>query len=198
VVVVGVGVEVGVGVVVEVEVGVEVEMTRERLPDRRKSLVQRLQINGQTVHFSVGLYPDGRPGEVFIDMHRTGSAVRAWCESSAKLISLMLQYGVPLSELVESLTGHCTEPFGSVPVQGHPLIQDASGVLDAIVRSMALDFLAKEGNRKIYIAKKLIDAIEILDSFSGAEIREAVDELDAIDTLDEFLGKFNDDNAHSL
>lgn len=101
-------------------------------------------MNGQTVHFSVGLYPDGRPGEVFIDLHRTGTMVRAWAEASAKLMSLMLQYGAPLSELVGAMAGHGTEPYGTVEVNGHDVVTESSGVLDAIVRVMAQDFLAKE------------------------------------------------------
>ncbi|MEG7787051.1 hypothetical protein U2388_14990, partial [Listeria monocytogenes] len=75
---------------------------------------------------------------------KTGTSVQAWCSSTAKLVSLMLQYNVPMSELVEALVGQCTEPFGSVPVTGHPVIAEAVGVLDAIMRSLALDYLAQE------------------------------------------------------
>ena len=101
-------------------------------------------MNGQSVHFSVGLYRDGRPGEVFIDLAKTGTAVRSWAEAAAKLMSLMLQYGVPLHELVGALAGHGSEPFGTVPVLGHESITESCGVLDTIVRSMALEFLASE------------------------------------------------------
>ena len=160
---------------------------RERLPNRRKSVTQKLKINGQSVHFSVGLYPDGRPGEVFIDMHRTGTAVRAWCESTAKLISLMLQYHIPLSEIVEVLAGHCTEPYGSVPVTGHATVREASGVLDAIIRSLALDHLASEGARDDPWAQRLLDAIAVTEDMSTAEIREALDDHSI---LNDFLAKF--------
>jgi len=159
---------------------------RERLPARRNCFTQKLKINGQTVHFSVGLYPDGRPGELFIDMHRVGTTVRAWCESTAKLISLMLQYNIPLSEIVESLAGHCTEPFGSVPVLGHPIIHKASGVLDAIMRSMALDYLANESLQEDKWAERLIAALLSTEDMSAAEIREVVGD----NILDEFLTKF--------
>lgn len=124
-------------------------MPRERLPDKRKSITYELKINGTTVQVTVGLYPDGRPGEVFIDMHKTGTAARSWLGASAKLMSLMLQYGVPLNEMVEAMVGHRSEPFGDVPVVGHPIVKETCGVLDAIVRIMALDFLADEFNKHL-------------------------------------------------
>lgn len=160
-------------------------MSREKLPDKRKCVTQSLQINGQKVHFTVGLYPDGRPGEVFIDMHKTGTAVRGWCGSTAKLISLMLQYRVPLSEIVEALVGDCTEPFGRVPVSGHPVIEDTSGVLDAVLRSMALDFLAEERTQcPLATFLRLTEDMEAPDVY---DLAEAAGEAEA---LQAFLEKF--------
>lgn len=157
---------------------------REKLPDRRRCITQSIKIAGRTVHYTVGLYPDGRPGEVFIDMHRTGSAVRGWCGSTAKLLSLMLQYGIPLSELVDALVGDCTEPFGRAPVTGHSVIFDTSGVLDAVMRSLALDFLAASGAKH---PKQMItcffdevadlEATEIYDLLEEAGMTEAFDAL---------------------
>lgn len=160
---------------------------RERLPNRRKTMTRSIKINGQTVHFSVGLYPDGRPGEVFIDMHRTGTAVRGWCGSTAKLLSLMLQYRIPLSELVDALVGDCTEPFGRVMVTGHPVIVDTSGVLDAVIRSMAQDFLAAEHDE---IPQWLI-ALQSVEDSSDAELWEEAETSGYTETLTAFLEKFS-------
>lgn len=163
---------------------------REKLPDRRKCITQRLKINGQTVHFTVGLYPDGRPGELFIDMHKTGTSVRAWCESTAKLVSLMLQYGVPLSELVGALVGQCTEPFGRVPVSGHEVIMDAAGVLDAVVRSMALDFLAIEGQHSPDKTNCAAEFFNLTEDMGATEIHETVEVLGESEALERFIAKF--------
>mgnify|MGYP001615217220 CR=1 FL=1 len=165
-------------------------MLREKLPYKRRCITRKLRVNGNSVHFSVGLYPDGRPGELFIDMHKTGTAVRAWCESTAKLISLMLQYGVPLHELVDIMVGHCTEPFGAVPVTGHPMVTETSGVLDAIIRVLAQDFLADTGARESDWAKQLVAALSSTEDMQSFEIREAVEELGANEVLDSFLAKF--------
>lgn len=155
---------------------------REKLPDRRECITQRIKINGKTIHFTVGLYPDGRPGELFIDMHKTGTSVQGWCGSTAKLVSLMLQYGIPLSELVEALVGQCTEPFGSAPVTGHPVITEAVGVLDAVMRSIALDHLANEQPQKDCIA----EFMHLIKDLEAAEIYDLVGE----EALDHFLEKF--------
>ena len=159
---------------------------RKKLPYRRKCITQRLKINGQTVHFSVGLYPDGSPGELFIDMHKNGTAVRAWCGSTAKLISLMLQYGVPLSELVEALVGECTEREPIVPVEGHPMIQEASGVLDAVMRAMALDYLAMEREEE----QDPWLLFQHTDSMGAAEIYDAAETAGQGEALASFLEKF--------
>lgn len=164
---------------------------RERLPDRRKNMTQRVKVNGQTVHFTVGFYEDGRPGELFINMHRTGTQVRAWCEATAKLISLMLQYGVPLSELVECLVGHGTEPFGSVPVHGHPLIHEASGVLDAVMQAMAVDFLAKE--RAVELPDHLSAFLSQTADLEAMDVWDLAEERGVTDELQEFLAKFAED-----
>lgn len=170
---------------------------REKLPNKRKIVTQRLKIGGQTIHFSVGMYDDGRPGELFIDMHKTGTYVRAWCSSTAKLVSLMLQYGVPLSELVEALVGQCSEPFGRVPVTGHKVITDTSGVLDAVMRAMALEFLANEGADKSFDAKCLSSLMRITESMDAAEIYELAEEAGEVDTLSSFTEKFSDNYANS-
>lgn len=155
---------------------------REKLPDRRRCITQRIKVNNQTVHFSIGLYADGRPGELFIDIQRLGTATKAWYGSAARLISLMLQYGVPLSEIIDTLVGNCTEPNGSVSVTGHSIITNAVGVLDAIMRSMALDFLAKE--RPIIECPEAF--MQLTKDLNAAEIYDLIGE----DMLDSFLEKF--------
>lgn len=97
-------------------------------------------MGGQTIHYTVGLYPDGRPGEVFIDMSKCGTMLRAWAGATAKLMSLMLQYGIPLHVVVQSMEGWNTEAFTAVPVVGHESISESTGALDFIVRALAADF----------------------------------------------------------
>lgn len=166
---------------------------REKLPSRRKNATQRLKIGKQTVHFTVGMYPDGRPGELFIDMHKRGTAVNAWCSSTSKLVSLMLQYGVPLSELVDALAGQCTEPWGKVSVSGHPIVTEASGVLDAVIRIMALDYLANEcaQDSQKQIAKQMQGFLAMTEALGEAEICEIAESIGIEPKLSAFLAKFS-------
>lgn len=75
-------------------------MPREVLPARRELLTERMEVSGQAFLVSVGFYPDGRPGEVFIAAPK-GSQTYAAVQGSdaAVAISIALQYGVPMEVL---------------------------------------------------------------------------------------------------
>ncbi len=77
---------------------------RERLPDRRKGYTQKAVVGGHKVYLRTGEYDDGRLGEIFIDMHKEGAALRSIINNFAIAVSLGLQYGVPLDEYVDAFT----------------------------------------------------------------------------------------------
>ncbi len=68
-------------------------MSRERLPDRRQAETLDLWHGGQRYHLTVGEYPDGRPGEVFLHGAKVGSEVDGLCDDIGVLISRLLQHG---------------------------------------------------------------------------------------------------------
>src|SRR5450830_831047 len=76
----------------------------ERLPDRRKGYTQKAVVGGHKVYLRTGEYDDGRLGEIFVDMHKEGAALRSLLNNFAIAISLGLQYGVPLEEYVDAFT----------------------------------------------------------------------------------------------
>ena len=94
---------------------------REKLPDRRKGYTQKAVVGGHKVYLRTGEYEDGRLGEIFIDMHKEGAALRSLLNNFAIAISLGLQYGVPLEEYVDAFTFTRFEPQG--PVQGNDIDQ---------------------------------------------------------------------------
>src|SRR4051812_50085963 len=67
---------------------------RERMPDRRKGYTQKAVVGGHKVYLRTGEYDDGRLGEIFIDMHKEGAALRSIINNFALSISPGLQYGV--------------------------------------------------------------------------------------------------------
>src|SRR5271169_4100906 len=90
---------------------------RERMPDRRKGYTQKAVVGGHKVYLRTGEYDDGRIGEIFVDMHKEGAALRSLLNNFAIAVSLGLQYGVPLEEYVDAFTFTRFEPSG--PVQGN-------------------------------------------------------------------------------
>ncbi len=114
---------------------------RERLPARRKGYTQKAVVGGHKVYLRTGEYDDGRLGEIFVDMHKEGAALRILLNNFAIAISLGLQYGVPLEEYVDAFTFTRFEPAG--PVQGNDSIKYATSILDYVFRELAVSYLER-------------------------------------------------------
>ncbi len=114
---------------------------RERMPDRRKGYTQKAVVGGHKVYLRTGEYDDGRLGEIFIDMHKEGAALRSLLNNFAIAVSLGLQYGVPLEEYVDAFTFTRFEPSG--PVQGNDSIKYATSILDYVFRELAVSYLSR-------------------------------------------------------
>ncbi len=114
---------------------------REKLPHRRKGYTQKAIVGGHKVYLRTGEYEDGRPGEIFIDMHKEGAAFRSLMNNFAIAISIGLQYGVPLEEFVEAFTFTRFEPAGIVI--GNDTIKNATSILDYIFRELAVSYLGR-------------------------------------------------------
>jgi ribonucleoside-diphosphate reductase alpha chain len=111
---------------------------RERLPDTRSSVTHKFSISGHEGYINVGLYPDGRPGEVFITMAKEGSTIGGLMDSFGTATSISLQYGVPLEVLVSKFSHTRFEPMGHTT---NPDIRIAKSLVDYIFRWLGLTFL---------------------------------------------------------
>lgn len=111
---------------------------RERLPDTRSSVTHKFNISGHEGYLNVGLYPDGRPGELFITMAKEGSTVGGLMDAFGTAISMSLQYGVPLEVLVNKFSHTRFEPMGHTT---NPDIRIAKSVVDYIFRWMGMSFI---------------------------------------------------------
>ncbi|MFZ1171029.1 MAG: vitamin B12-dependent ribonucleotide reductase, partial [Bradyrhizobium sp.] len=114
---------------------------REKMPDRRKGYTQKAVVGGHKVYLRTGEYDDGRLGEIFIDMHKEGAALRSIINNFAIAISLGLQYGVPLEEYVDAFTFTRFEPNG--PVQGNDSIKYATSIIDYVFRELAVSYMSR-------------------------------------------------------
>jgi ribonucleoside-diphosphate reductase alpha chain len=130
---------------------------REKLPDRRKGYTQKAVVGGHKVYLRTGEYDDGRLGEIFIDMHKEGAALRSIINNFAIAVSLGLQYGVPLDEYVDAFTFTRFEPSG--PVQGNDSIKFATSILDYVFRELAVSYLSRFDLAHVEPAETGFDAL---------------------------------------
>jgi len=112
---------------------------RHRLPEERASVTHKFSIAGHEGYITVGLYPTGQPGEIFIKMAKEGSTVSGLMDSFATAISLALQHGVPLRVLCEKFAHTRFEPSGWT---GNEQIGYAKSLMDYIFRWLNLRFLS--------------------------------------------------------
>ncbi len=111
---------------------------RRHLPNERQSVTHKFRVGEQEGYVTVGLYDDGSPGEIFVNISKEGSTIRGLMDSVAVLTSVALQYGVPLQNLVEKFRGVHFEPAG---LTGDPRIPTASSLVDYIFRWLEVRFL---------------------------------------------------------
>jgi ribonucleoside-diphosphate reductase alpha chain len=114
---------------------------RHRLPGERASVTHKFSIAGHEGYITVGLYPTGQPGEIFIKMAKEGSTVSGLMDAFATSISLALQHGVPLRVLCEKFAHTRFEPSGWT---GNEQIGYAKSLMDYIFRWLHLRFLSGE------------------------------------------------------
>jgi ribonucleoside-diphosphate reductase alpha chain len=130
---------------------------RRRLPQRRKGYTQKAIVGGHKVYLRTGEYEDGKLAEVFIDMHKEGSAFRSLMNNFAIAISIGLQYGVPLEEYVEAFTFTRFEPAGMV--EGNDAIKMATSLIDYIFRELAISYLGRNDLAHVQPADILPDTV---------------------------------------
>jgi ribonucleoside-diphosphate reductase alpha chain len=117
------------------------KLRRRRLPKRRHGFTQESRISGHKVFLRTGEYEDGTVGEIFIDMHKEGAAFRSMMNCFAIAVSVGLQYGVPLNDLVDQFTFTRFEPHGRV--DGHDNIRLCTSVVDYVFRVLGLEYLER-------------------------------------------------------
>jgi len=111
---------------------------RHKLEDERMSITHKFNVGGHEGYITVGLYPSGDPGELFITMAKEGSTVSGLMDSFSCAISLALQHGVPLKMLCEKFAHTRFEPSGWT---NNPDIGFAKSIMDYIFRWLQLRFL---------------------------------------------------------
>src|SRR6202051_3538795 len=120
---------------------------RHRLPDERVGLTHHFSIAGHEGYLTVGLYPNGQPGEVFIRMAKAGSTISGLMECFGAVTSVGLQHGVPLRVFCSKVSHTRFEPSGWTR---NAELGYAKSVMDYIFRWMELRFLSGKQQASLF------------------------------------------------
>jgi ribonucleoside-diphosphate reductase alpha chain len=159
---------------------------RRQLPRKRNSRTYRFVVADLKGFFTIGEYPDGTPGELFISVSRQGSTLAGLMDSFAISMSHGLQFGVPLKSYVKTLRGTSFAPFG---ITDDPEIRTASSVTDYIMRRLALDYLSFDDKLELGLAS--------LDDMPEAQTSLLTEEVPAI-TSTENVQQPNSQKVHDM
>jgi ribonucleoside-diphosphate reductase alpha chain len=129
---------------------VEARPARRKLPDERQAITHKFSIAGHEGYITVGMYEDGKPGEIFLVMAKEGSTISGLMDAFATSISMALQYGVPLEALVEKFSHVRFEPSGFTK---NPEIPYAKSITDYIFRWLASKFLSVDHQLAVGVQK---------------------------------------------
>jgi ribonucleoside-diphosphate reductase alpha chain len=120
---------------------------RNKLPQTRKSITHKFEIAEHEGYLTIGLYDDGRPGEIFVTMHKLGSTIRGLMDAWATSVSINMQYGTPVDVLFKKYRHQKFEPAGFVKnADGGNLDSNQVQIRTA---SSIVDYVAQSGSRKV-------------------------------------------------
>jgi len=125
------------GVVKEDDLMSAMAVRREVLPETRQSRTHKFMIGGHEGYLTVGLFPDGRPGEIFIKMSKEGSTLSGLVQGFCRAFSLALQHGLTVRDACDRFRGMHFEPSG---LTNNPEIPEASSILDYVARYLEVNY----------------------------------------------------------
>jgi ribonucleoside-diphosphate reductase alpha chain len=128
---------------------------RKRLPDDRTEVGRKFRVGDYEGYIHVGLYEDGTPGDIFVDIAKEGTTLAGLMNSFMISVSLGLQYGVPLEVYVSKFAHMRFEPSG---MTNDADIRVAKSIVDYVFRWMGKKFLTVEQQEEIGILSPEVKA----------------------------------------
>ncbi len=141
----------------------EARPLRRKLPDERMAFTHKFSIAGHEGYLTIGLYEDGKPGEIFLRMAKEGSTISGLMDTIATMTSVSLQYGVPLKALVDKFSHTRFEPSGFTNNREIPM---AKSLVDYVFRYL--------GNR--YLESEIADELTEIEAGEEADADAGVSE----------------------
>ena len=130
---------------------VEYRAMRRKLPDERKAVTHKFDIQGHEGYLTVGMFDDGTPGELFVTMAKEGSTISGLMDAFATQTSYALQFGVPLKFMVDKFSHMRFEPSGFTKNKEIPI---AKSIVDYIFRWMASHFMPLDEQDAVGIIRR--------------------------------------------
>jgi ribonucleoside-diphosphate reductase alpha chain len=154
---------------------------RRRLPEDRTEVGRKFRVGDYEGYIHVGLFEDGTPGDIFVDIAKEGTTLAGLMNSFMISVSLGLQYGVPLEVYVSKFSHMRFEPSGPT---NDPDIRVAKSLVDYIFRWMGKKFLTTDQQEELGILSpevraRLAQAYRALEAGQTAETPAAADPVPA-------------------
>ena len=121
-------------------------VARDRLPDRRMQITERVEWNGWTLLFSIGFATDGSAREIFADGSKSGHHIEDLLDDACVLVSLCLQNGYRAADLADH-----------VGRDGPDSGQAASPIGTAVACAARVEAQAGDAIRRAYNAERIVD-----------------------------------------
>jgi ribonucleoside-diphosphate reductase alpha chain len=134
---------------------------RKKLPITRASLTHKFKIANHEGYLTFGLYPDGLPGELFINMSKEGSTIGGLMDMIGTLVSISLQYGVPIDNIAKKFKHQKFEPRGIV-FEGDKDIKTAESIIDYIGQFMEI----------IFVKNKVTETLSVVPADKKVELEK--------------------------
>jgi len=115
---------------------------RRELPSRRETVRRKVCIGGRNLYLDVGFFEDGRPGEIFIVVEKSGDAERFLLDHVARMTSIAVQYGAPLDEIIDGWLW--TKGIICGPVVGDPKVKMATSALDYCAKHVLTHYFGRK------------------------------------------------------
>jgi ribonucleoside-diphosphate reductase alpha chain len=147
---------------------------RRRLPDDRAEIGRKFKVGDYEGYIHVGLYEDGTPGDIFVDIAKDGTTIAGLMNSLCIAVSMGLQYGVPPEVYVSKLTHMRFEPSG---LTNDADIRVAKSIVDYLFRWFGKKFLTTEQQEAAGILSPEVKA-RLAQQYSG-ESTPAADDAEA-------------------
>jgi ribonucleoside-diphosphate reductase alpha chain len=153
------------------------------MPVTRSSVTHKFSLAGHEGYITAGKYDDGTLGEVFLtDFGKEGSTLRGMMGAFATVLSIGIQYGVPVEVVVRKLSYMRFEPEGMTE---NPEIRNARSIPDYIARWLASQFLGADACEELGVMTKEVRERQAaaLDAQYAAAPVPAREDSGAVETL---------------